>query len=168
MHSVFCHWTDNWHILCSRWNARYVEDNNKQDTITLFQDPFSRHSDVIWSSEWLGWWATIQSLRRRAWLAKPKSARLQSRLSFSDGNNGTRQETKTNTQPQTKQTQWMEGWDYNLMNGECAGPLHRLLEGQSWAETSFRCHSLWNGLTSWRTSVAGWDLAKRNWHLAFK
>lgn len=107
MHSL-THWPDHCHTLCSRWNARHGAEN-EQGTITLLQDHFSRHSVVVWSSEWLGRWATIQLLKRRTWPAQPKPAGIQGRISFSEGSNGTRQETKTNIQPQTKQTQWSRG-----------------------------------------------------------
>lgn len=77
--------------------------------------------------------------------SKPKSAGIQGRISFSEGNNGARQEIETNTQPQTKQTQWSRGARLSLdEQGVCRGSAQA--PGRAvMRETHFRPHPLRNG-----------------------
>lgn len=158
----FIHLPDS-HILCTGRNARHGEDSNEQDTIMLQQDPFSKHNVVVWNSEWLGRWATIQSMRRRAWPAKRKSAGIQGRISFSEGIMVQDRKLRQTLSPRLNKHSGVEGRDYHLMNRRPAqAPGRRVMR-----ETHFRPHPPRNGPVGWRASLAGWDLAQMNQHWAF-
>lgn len=162
----FTHWPDNCHILCRDEMLGIRKTMNK--TQPFFSRILSPET-MMWFEAVSGWGDGQQSSPRGEALCQLNPSQLESRAEFHSQKGIKVQDRKPRQTLSSRlnKNSEIEGRGYNLMNRVCTGALPRLLKGKSWAETNFQPHSLWNGPAGWRASVAGWDLAKMNWHLAF-